>query len=363
MEYAQSVFLLLSLVQVYCGHIVGISGTKWTINGIPTQKGNHVTEGLLLNARLVQGIFDDANNATRHMWRYPDTGVWDPNRNTREFVGNMSYWHAHGMLGFTIGLQGGCPDCYCSHNPWVVSAFDDKTGDIKPAWFSRLSLIMQRADELGMVPIVQYFYGSQFGKFGPKHKESVINNALTQATQWLVASKHKNFLIEVYNERCDDYIAGLIDQVHSVALKAGRKVLVSSSCSGGKLPSTKLVQSADFILLHGNGQTPTSITHMLNTMRNKPAYKHNPKPIVFNEDDHGNFQSMDSNLMHAVHGGASWGFLCCCSAKSQGDYWKGYQCPPVDWSGSRGTCKVNGGTHADKPEWFAAVANLTKLGF
>jgi hypothetical protein len=37
-------------------------------------------EGLLMNSRMVQGIFDDLNPATRDMWVYPDTQRWDPDR-------------------------------------------------------------------------------------------------------------------------------------------------------------------------------------------------------------------------------------------------------------------------------------------
>jgi hypothetical protein len=69
-------------------------------------------EGLLPNARMIQGIFDDSNPATRQNWAYPDTKQWDPARNTKEFVGNMSSWKAAGLLAFTVGLQGGSPHCY-----------------------------------------------------------------------------------------------------------------------------------------------------------------------------------------------------------------------------------------------------------
>jgi hypothetical protein len=63
-------------------------------------------EGLLLNCRMVQGIFDDLNPETRSLWDYPD-GLWDAERNTREFVAAMSEWRDHGLLSFTINLQGG----------------------------------------------------------------------------------------------------------------------------------------------------------------------------------------------------------------------------------------------------------------
>lgn len=45
---------------------------------------------------MVQGIFDDENEPTQVLWRYPDTGVWDPERNTAKFVQAMPEWQAHG---------------------------------------------------------------------------------------------------------------------------------------------------------------------------------------------------------------------------------------------------------------------------
>jgi hypothetical protein len=68
-------------------------------------------EGLLLNSRMVNGVFDDLNPQTRCLWDYPN-GPWDPQRNTREFVAAVPEWRQHGLLGFTINLQGGSPYRY-----------------------------------------------------------------------------------------------------------------------------------------------------------------------------------------------------------------------------------------------------------
>ena len=72
---------------------VSIEAGKFLINGRPTYQGrtwqNHRIEGLLLNSRMVQGIFDDLNRETRPRWNYPDTGRWDPERNTLEFIAAM----------------------------------------------------------------------------------------------------------------------------------------------------------------------------------------------------------------------------------------------------------------------------------
>jgi hypothetical protein len=86
--------------------ISGAASPQWMINGVVTAKGS-AAEGLLLNARLIQGIFDDDNEVTRVNWAYPDTQVWDATRNTDELIGNLSSYVANGMRALTVGLQGG----------------------------------------------------------------------------------------------------------------------------------------------------------------------------------------------------------------------------------------------------------------
>src|SRR6187401_3386246 len=107
---------------------VSIVGDQFHINGRPTYAGRKwkekSIEGLLLNSRMVQGIFDDRNPETTKRWAYPDTGRWDPDRNTREFIEAMPEWHKHGLLAFTINFQGGSPEGYSRDQPWYNSAFD-----------------------------------------------------------------------------------------------------------------------------------------------------------------------------------------------------------------------------------------------
>ena len=42
---------------------------------------------------------------------------WDPERNTREFVAALPEWKRHGILAFTINLQGGSPEGYSQGQP------------------------------------------------------------------------------------------------------------------------------------------------------------------------------------------------------------------------------------------------------
>ncbi len=67
---------------------MSIVGEDFYINGKPTFKGRewkgYRIDGLLPNSRMVNGIFDDLNPASVHMWKYPDTQKWDAARNTAE---------------------------------------------------------------------------------------------------------------------------------------------------------------------------------------------------------------------------------------------------------------------------------------
>src|SRR5690349_19562216 len=143
--------------------VVSIQGREFTINGRSTYAGHSydgaTIQGLLFNSRMVQGIFDDRNPDTRSRWNYPD-GPWDADRNTREFIAAMPLWKANGLLAFTINLQGGSPEGYSRTQPWVNSAFETD-GRPRPDYMSRLARILDRADELGMVAIVGFFYQAQ----------------------------------------------------------------------------------------------------------------------------------------------------------------------------------------------------------
>ena len=69
---------------------VSIRADQFFLNGMPTYPGRTYKgmkiEGLLMNVRAVQAAFDDLKLATRPRWAYPDTGEWDPERNTGEFL-------------------------------------------------------------------------------------------------------------------------------------------------------------------------------------------------------------------------------------------------------------------------------------
>src|SRR2546426_6820568 len=161
---------------------VSIVGEEFFINGQPTYKGRtwqgRKIQGLLLNSRMVKGIFDDRNPGTVKLWAYPDTGKWDAERNTREFLDAMPEWRRHGLLAFTINLQGGSPQGYSKDQPWHNSAIETD-GSLRPDYLARLERILDKADQLGMVVILGYFY---FGQDQRLRDEAAVLGAADNAT-------------------------------------------------------------------------------------------------------------------------------------------------------------------------------------
>ncbi len=315
--------------------VVSIQGEDFYINGTPTYKGvvwnGARIEGLLLNSRMVQGIFDDSNHGTRDLFKYPDTKQWDADRNTREFVEAMQEWHNHGLLAFTLNLQGGSPVGY-GNSDWKNSAFD-ASGNLRKDYMIRLDEILKRADALGMVVILGYFY---FGQDQYLTDEKAVVNAVHKATDWLLDKGYRNVLVEVNNEcnvRYDhailqpERVHELIDLVKSKK-KKGYRLLVSTSYGGGVIPLPNVVGSSDFLLLHGNGvKDPDRITQMIRQTREVRGYQ--PMPILFNEDDHYDFDKPENNFVSAVKAHASWGYF---DYRKDGEaYEEGYQSVPVDW--------------------------------
>jgi hypothetical protein len=316
---------------------VSIKVDQFFINGKPTYykrywKGNKI-EGLLLNSRMVQGIFNDLNPETANNWIYPDTKKWDTDRNTNEFILNMGKWYSYGLLSFTINMQGGSPQGYSSAQPWYNSAYSEN-GSLRPEYMIRLEKILNRADELGMVPILGLFY---FGQDERLTDEKAVINAVNNVIDWLLNKNYKNILIEINNEcNVNKYEHEILkpQRVHELIEivkkkeKNGFRFYAGTSYSGGFIPLPNVVKSSDFILMHGNGvSNPDNISAMVNKTRKVEGYT--PKPILFNEDDHFNFEKEQNNFTAAIKRYASWGYFD--YRMKDESFVNGYQSVPVDW--------------------------------
>ncbi len=326
--------------------VVSTRRDDFAINGALTFKGichgAARIEGLLLNSRMVQGIFDDRNAVTRSLWNYPD-GPWDPARNTREFVRAMPQWHACGLNSFSLNLQGGSPFGYSKEQPWINSAFDSQ-GTLDGAYLQRLAAILDRADELGMVVILGLFY---FGQFEILESEGAILAAVDHTVDWLLDQAYAHVLVEVGNEvdirrqpfgygdslvesrRCAQLIARVQQRSQGKLDTPAGRLLASTSLKGNSVPSADLLRVSDFVLLHGNGvDDPRRIAEMVHACHRSPGY--HGQPILFNEDDHYRFEEPENNMMAALSAHAGWGFFD--YRRTDEGHREGFQSMPVDWT-------------------------------
>jgi hypothetical protein len=318
---------------------VTIVGEQFYINGEPTFKGRTYNgmkvEGLLPNSRMVQGIFDDLNDSTRSLWAYPDTKVWDADRNTNEFVKAMSEWRNHGLLAFTLNLQGGSPYGYSNKQPWHNSAIDS-TGLLRKEYMMRLRKILNQADELGMVCILGLFY---FGQDERVKDEAAVKNAVSQTINWLHRYNYRNVVIEINNE-CNpsgynheilkpQRVHELIELVRNMKDSVtGHRYLVTTSFVGKQRPSPKVMEVSDFLLVHGNGISKQD-TLTAYYMDYKKLMGDKKMPIVNNEDDHFNFDKSENNMITSFKHYVSWGYFD--FRKKDEPFETGYQSMPASW--------------------------------
>ena len=309
--------------------VVSIHGDAFHLNGKPTYAGRtwrgKKIEGLLLNSRMVQGTFDDLNPETVGRWAYPDTKTWDAERNTREFLAAMTEWRRRGLLAITMNLQGGSPEGYSQKQPWHNSALT-ATGDLRPEYLARFERILDRADDLGMVVILGIFY---FGQDERLQDEAAVVRGLDNALAWLRSKGYRHVIIEVNNECNVRYDHAILkpERIHELIERTrGQGFLAGTSYGGGTIPKENVVRASDFLLLHGNGvKEPAKIAEMVRKTRAVPGYR--PMPILFNEDDHFDFEKPENNFTAAVGEYCGWGYF----DPGKNDYGEGYQSPPVRW--------------------------------
>lgn len=250
----------------------------------------------------------------------------------------------HGLLGFTINLQGGSPYGYSEGKPqpWINSAFDE-VGSLRPGYMSRLACILDRADELNMAPILGLFYHGQDQHLSD---EGAVLRACDNLTEWLVSQKYTNVLIEIDNQ-ADVADLGVGQHYHHSVLRSARVhelIRRVQQHSDGRvnnlhrrfltgtsfwaLPPDSVIGVSDFILLHGNNfKQPDEIRGLVD--RGRASFAYSGQPILFNEDDHTDFDAADNHLLAATSKHASWGFF---DYRRKGEaFGAGYQSMPTKW--------------------------------
>jgi hypothetical protein len=348
------VLVFVSMACLQAQTVVGIHGSQFTINGVPTYTASSGfpsadpnLQGTLLNVRAVQAVFDDANypngGSRAHpytsntmgpvFWDYPD-GPWDPERNLREFLAALPTWRSAGILAFTVNLQGGGPPDgnygeKATLQPHLNSGFDPQ-GNLKPAYAARLKRVIEQADKLGMVVIVGYFYQGSNERILPDPEDKYAKEAVRQASLFLKNLPHRNILIEIANETSSQGYNhsimqpdGILDAILLAQKTVEHQIPVSMSWVQGPMRrgtrGDLAMRAVDYVMFHTNGQSPEAAHDSIQAMKSWAGYD---RPVLINEDGVSAF-----NLQAAVQEHVGWGYY----DDGLGNYRDGFQDLPVDW--------------------------------
>jgi len=343
-----NLLFILSLTVSEGQTVVAIRGPQFTLNGQPTytaasgfRSADPNLQGVLLNVRAVQAIFDDANypNGGSRAHPYPSSlvgdisfdypgGPWDPERNVREFLAALPEWRRCGVLAITVNLQGGGPSDGNSTRQYLNSGFDPH-GALKPAYADRLRRVIEEADRLGMVVIVGFFYSGSNERIAAGPEDRYAKEALRQASLFLKNLPHRNILIEIENEVSAGFSHpimqpdGILDAVLLAQKTVERQIPVSMSWIRAAMPRDARVdaamRAADYVMFHTNRKTPDEVHSDIQAMR---RWAGDDRPIMINEDGVSTF-----NLQAAVQEHVGWGYY----DQGLGNYHDGFQSPPVSW--------------------------------
>ena len=320
---------------------VAIAGNAFHINGKPTYPGRSYkgskVEGQLFTSRMVNCIINDQNPETRGMWAWRD-GPWDPERNTSEFIAALPLYRSHGLTSVAFNVQGGSPMGYGWNQPWHTSGYTPD-GRLLPDYKSRLLRVLDAVDANGMVAVLGYFYVSATPALAD---ETAFLRATDEITDLVCDGGYTNVLIEVANEadisrwtaesikpaRSHELVARVQTRSKGrVKTPAGRLLVSTSFATAAPIPE-RLLQTADYVLYHGNGlATPQAVHVRAKQIRATAGY--HGQPLLINEDDHFDFDKPENNFLAAVEEYSGWGYFDYRQIRER--FEDGYQSLPVDW--------------------------------
>jgi len=268
---------------------ISIQNGKWQINRSVTYRGT-AAEGLLMNVRMVNAVFEDRNK--------PD---FDAEANTDRFVANIPSYIEHGVRAFTLCLQGGFP----GYEGAVNSAFNPD-GSLRESYLRRVRRVIEACDKHGAAVILGCYYQRQDQIL---RDDQAVQAGLVNVMSWIRECGFTNVVVEVANEfghggfdrpilRSSQGIAALI----GTGKEAAPDILISASGAGGGELDREVARASDFLLIHFNN-TP---------IRDMPAriaaLKTWNKPIVCNEDDKSGREGAQA-ADTCVRNGVSWGLM------------------------------------------------------
>lgn len=268
---------------------VQIDGTRWLINGQPTNTGTNC-EGLLMNVRMVNATFEDALRAD-----------FDADQNTDEFIEQIPHYAAVGVNAFTLCLQGGMPGYEGAEN----SAFR-ADGSLRPEYLTRVERVIRACDQQGMVVILGLLYQRQSRILAD---EQAVRAGIVNAVRWVQANHFTNVLIEVANEYPHRGFVHSVIREHAsqaslvrLAKTTAPELLVTTSGYGNGAIDSAVAEACDFLTPHWNGTKVEEIPQRIATL------KRFNKPIVCNEDDKTGAVAVAA-LQATVEHGAGYGLM------------------------------------------------------
>jgi CubicO group peptidase (beta-lactamase class C family) len=300
---------------------VSIRASRWFLSDQVTYRGTKA-EGLLMNVRMVNAVFEDRHRAD-----------FDPEANTDEFIAQIPDYVARGVRAFTLCLQGGMP----GYEGALNSAFHPD-GSLRDSYLRRVRRVIEACDRHGAVVILGCYYQRQDQIL---KDEAAVRAGVANVVKWIEESGFTNVVLEIANEfdhngfdhRLLKSPKGMAELI-GLAKQTAPSLLVSASGLGhGRLPD-EVARASAFLLIHFNGTRVDDIPGRIAALRKYD------KPIVCNEDEKiGKTGARACEL--CVENGASWGFM----------HVEVNQRFPFTFQGA-----------ADDPEVYATIRRLTSDG-
>ena len=271
---------------------IAVTDGFWEINGKPTCEGTDA-EGLLLNVRMVHATFEDRNDKTRPK-------DFDADRNTAAFLGKLGEYVDHGVLAFTLCLQGGDP----GYAGALCSAYE-ADGTLREAFVGRVARVIEACDRLGAAVILQCFH---YGRDQILRDAEAVRRAVRDTSTWIHERGYTNVLLEIAGDHANraydhdsirkpDRCAALI----KLARKTAPTLLVTASGSGTGRVAHQISSAADLVMLRFN-ETPVARIQKMVVKASKVS-----KAVVCNDDARSGKDAVAA-LDACVSSLCSWGY-------------------------------------------------------
>ncbi|MBE0542618.1 MAG: serine hydrolase [Verrucomicrobia bacterium] len=268
---------------------LSIQDGQWHFNDTITYRGSRA-EGLLMNVRMVNAVFEDAKR--------PE---FDAEANADEFIARIPGYVTSGVRAFTLNLQGGMP----GYEGAVNSAFNPD-GSLREAYLKRVGRVVEACDQAGAAVILGCFYQRQDQAL---RDADAVRAGVSNVVSWITNRGFAHVALEIANEfdhggfdhRLLKTAEGQVELIQLAKQLAPELLVATSGLGHGRIPD-RVAEVSDFILIHFNGTPLDKIPERV------AALKKFNKPVVCNEDDKSGADGAAAARL-SVANGASWGLM------------------------------------------------------